>query len=87
MQPFANMTKDWTQDPRFNHFWDNYKYGQSWYSKHQISYYRSKMVSLNYENSFLYWLVQQPLQVNIGIGNCYYKINLNVYKINIFPYF
>lgn len=62
MQPFENMTKDWTQDPRFNHFWENYKCGQSWYSKHQISYYRSKMVSLNYENSFLYWLVQQPLQ-------------------------
>ena len=58
------MAEDWTRDPRFNHFWKNYKHGQSWYSKHQISYYRSKMVSMNYENSFLHWLMQQRLQVN-----------------------
>ncbi|XP_046651256.1 gem-associated protein 8-like [Daphnia pulicaria] len=57
------MAKDWTQDPRFNHYWKNYRHGLSWYSKHQISYYRSKMVSMDYENSFLHWFMQHQLQV------------------------
>ncbi|XP_032793950.1 gem-associated protein 8 isoform X1 [Daphnia magna] len=53
------MAGDWTQDPRFNHFWMNYRHGQSWYTKHQISLFRSKVVSTGYENSFLYWLLEQ----------------------------
>lgn len=58
---------DWTQDARFNHFWKNYNHGQNWYIKHQISYWRSKAVAADYENSFLQWLLRSPLEVNIEL--------------------
>ena len=63
------MTNDWTKDPRFNHFWKNYKQGQSWYCKHQISYWRSKAVAMNYENSFLHWFVQSSDKVSVNLLN------------------
>ncbi|KAI9559578.1 hypothetical protein GHT06_013583 [Daphnia sinensis] len=63
------MAADWTQDPRFNHFWMNYRHGQSWYTKHQISLFRSKVVATDYENSFLYWLLAQSQKFGTQDGS------------------
>lgn len=53
----------WTQDARFAHYWLNYHQGQSWFHKHQIAYWRSKAAAASYENSFLHWLLQTPVEV------------------------
>ena len=53
----------WTEDPRFRYFWMTYKHGRAWYLKHQNSYWQSKSLGLNYENSFLHWLMQKQQEV------------------------
>lgn len=79
---------DWTQDPRFNHFWANYKHGQSWFLKHQVSYWRSKAVAVEYENSMLHWMLENPFEVKINLKNFFRKAKFIPFLIFIFyiPY-